>query len=379
MREPMTTTSTDVKPADEIRFLRASVADKCNLNCVYCPKASGMENQVPSRLAGQRLSTAQYCRALDRIAASGVIRGVSFTGGEPTLNRDLPLIVEHARGLFDRVELTTNGRHLPAQIDALAANLDVIKVSLDSTDRDQSHEIMRGRREDHDRALNAIRLSLAAGLNVGVNIVAMRRNLDQLGPIVELARKLRAEAPAGTMYVSLLDLYYTDETRHLWMEEFVPLDTVAQHLRERFGDTQSQDRGGCAIDWFDDAGVQIRLKSSYDSTYRSDRCTGCPVYCQEGMYGLKLSVEGWVTPCPTGSEEHGVHLSPDLGDDQAAALLEPWMRELSSTRQVPDSFATFLSRRDLLHPQSTPAPKSTPARRMLPISVTDSSGGPGCA
>ena len=73
MREAMIDT-TDPKPADEIRFLRASVADQCNLNCVYCPKTSGMENQVPAWLARRRLSTADYCRNLGLITASGVIR-----------------------------------------------------------------------------------------------------------------------------------------------------------------------------------------------------------------------------------------------------------------------------------------------------------------
>lgn len=360
------TDTTDPKPADEIRFLRASVADQCNLNCVYCPKASGMENQVPARLARRRLSTNDYCRNLELIAASGVIRGVSFTGGEPTLNADLPDMAAFARSVFDRVELTTNGRRLAGQIDRLAPHLDVIKVSLDTLDRNQSHQIMRGTPADHDRALDAIRMSLAAGLTVGVNVVAMKRNLGQVADIVSLARDLRAEVGSGTLYVSVLDLYYTDETRELWLREFTALDVVAQHLRERLGTPHGQDRGGCAIDWFDDDGVQIRLKNSHASTYRSARCTRCPVYCQEGMYGLKHSVQGWVTPCPSNADELGVHLPAGLDDEQAQLLLDPWMRELESTRQVPDSFEHFLTRRDLRAP--------TGGQRLLPIGVVGNRG-----
>lgn len=371
----------DPKPAEDIRFVRASVANQCNLNCVYCPKASGMENQVPPALAGQRLSPEDYCANLDHLAASGVIRGISFTGGEPTLNAALPDLIAYARTRFDRVELTTNGRRLPEMINRLAAHLDVIKVSLDAVDRDLSHQIMRGHRDDHDRALTAIRLALAAGMTVGVNVVVMRRNLHQLEQVLDAARRLRAEAGAGTLYVSLLDLYYSDETRDLWISEFVPLDSLAGQLRDLLGDGVEQDRGGCAIDWFDAGdGVQIRVKSSYESTYRSARCQRCPVYCQEGLYGLKHSVEGWVTPCPTGDPGFGVHLSPGLPAKEAAARLAPWMRELVSTTRVEDSFATFLARRRLPDPAATDHGTSAVvpySRRALPL-LPVGSASPGC-
>ncbi|SCL36095.1 radical SAM protein [Micromonospora aurantiaca (nom. illeg.)] len=343
------TPSTDPRPAEEIRFLRASVAHQCNLSCVYCPKSSGMENHTPARLRepGHRLTTAQYCRNLDHIADSGVLRGISFTGGEPTLNPDLPVLVAHARSRFDRVELTTNGKHLAGQIDRLAPHLDVIKVSLDAVDPTLSHQIMRGRPADHDVAVAAIRMSLAAGLAVGINIVAMRRNLNQIPRIVRLARTLRRQAGAGTLYVSVLDLYYTDETRALWLDEFVPIDRIASQLRERLGGSESQDRGGCEINWWQDDGVQIRLKSSYESTYRAQRCTRCPVYCQEGFYGLKHSVEGWVTPCPSSAEDLGVHLPAGLAEHDAQARLRPLLQELTSTRRVENSFNEFLRRRGL--------------------------------
>jgi molybdenum cofactor biosynthesis enzyme MoaA len=346
MREVMIP-GADPKPDEEIIFLRASVANQCNLSCVYCPKASGMENHVPARLRGRRLTSSEYCANLDHIAGAGVIRGISFTGGEPTLNPDLSGLVAHARRRFDRVELTTNGRFLDRHIGQLAGNLDVVKVSLDAVDRDLSLQIMRGQRADHDRATNAIRLCLEAGLTVGVNVVAMKRNLDQLDQLVALIRDLRRRATSGSLYVSVLDLYYTDETRQLWLSDFVPVDRIAAQLRTRLGAGQVQDRGGCEITWFEDAGLQIRLKSSYGSTYRSTRCDGCPVYCQEGMYGLKHSVEGWVTPCPTGDEGFGVHFAPGLEAEQAQRLLRPWLDELRSTRRVADSFQVFLQRRGL--------------------------------
>jgi molybdenum cofactor biosynthesis enzyme MoaA len=357
---------TDPRPDESLRFLRASVANQCNLNCVYCPKEAGMENQVPAALRGDRLSTAQYLRTLQAIAATGVVNGIAFTGGEPTLNADLPDIVAAARGWYQRVELTTNGRMLPQQIDRLTPHLDVIKVSLDAHDRDLSHQIMRGHREDHDRALDAIRLALNAGLTVGVNVVVMRRNLDQIAAIIRTVADLRAEVGRGTVYVSLLDLYYTPSTRGLWQQEFVALDLLAQTLATDLGDSVEQHRMGCVIRWFSYGDLQIRVKDSHESTFRGARCQACPIYCQEGFYGLKLSVEGWLTPCPSSDENLGVYLPAGLDDAGLAARIAPLVAELSATTLVEGSFTTFLHRNQL--DPAIVAPSET-SRRSLPLTV----------
>ncbi|MEV4625702.1 radical SAM protein [Micromonospora sp. NPDC049523] len=346
----------DPKPDEELRFLRASVANRCNLNCVYCPKASGMENFVPTQHRNHRLTAEQYCRNLEHIAATGAIKGISFTGGEPTLNADLPTIVAHARTLFDRVEMTTNGKFLQRRIDQLAPHLDVLKVSMDAVDPALAHDIVRGRGDDHGVAARAITMALDAGITVGINVVAMRRNANQIDGILALARKLGA-GRSGRLYVSILDLYYTDETHDLWVDEFMPLGDLERELRGRSGGGDHQDRKGCDIGWFDVDDMQVRVKNSHSSTYRGARCEKCPVYCQEGLYGLKHSVEGWVTPCPTGQETFGVHLEPDLDQDEAMARLRPLVDELLGTYRVEDSFAQFLDRRGL----------SPQARKTLPL------------
>ncbi|MEH1124827.1 radical SAM protein [Micromonospora sp. CPCC 206061] len=343
----MTEHRADPQPDEALRFVRASVANQCNLSCVYCPKDAGMENHVPATLRGRRLSTPAYQRVLDALADGGVIGGISFTGGEPTLNPDLPALVAHARSRYRRVELTTNGRKLPQQLDRLAPHLDVIKVSLDSHDRELSHQIMRGRPADHDRALDAIGLSLAAGLTVGVNVVVMRRNLNQIAAIIRTIADLHARAGAGTVYVSLLDLYYTPSTRTLWQQEFVPLDALSQRLAAELGGGIEQHRKGCVIRWFNHGGVQIRVKDSHESTFRGARCRSCAIYCQEGFYGLKLSVEGWLTPCPSGAEDLGVHLPANLSDQQLRERIAPLVHELAGTTLAPGSFNTFLARNDL--------------------------------
>ncbi|WP_028188989.1 hypothetical protein [Salinispora pacifica] len=92
-----------------------------------------------------------------------------------------------------------------------------------------------------------------------------------------------------------------------------------------------------------DDGIRIRLKSSY----RGEQRTRCAVYRQESLYGLKHSVEGWVTRCPSSAEELGVHLPATLTDYGARARLRPLLDELTFTRRIENLFAEFLSRRGL--------------------------------
>lgn len=323
-------------------YVRASVANVCNLNCLYCPKQEGMENRVPIALAGQILSTAHYCENLAHLARNG-IRGVSFTGGEPTLNRDLPSIVEHAREVFERVELTSNGHRLMAMLPALAPFLDVLKVSLDTVDPIRNSSLTRGHLSEVGKASDCIDEACRLGLTVGINAVVMRSTLGEIEGLLTLARTINSRGYSGRVYVSLLDFYYSAEQRTLWERDFVPIGGLADVFEQRFGSRRSQERFGCTFYWFDADGVEVRFKDSMGATHRAAKCDGCRHRCQEGIFGLKHSVEGWVTSCPSGDPALGVHLPAGTPNEVADALLAPLIRDIREAQPDPMSFETLLA------------------------------------
>lgn len=340
------------RKADPV-YVRASVWDRCNLDCVYCPKGEGMENRVPPGLRGRRLTVGDYCSNLSHLARSG-LRGISFTGGEPTLNPDLPELVARARRLFDRVELTTNGRRLPEMLPALAPHLDLLKVSLDAVDPELVRGITRGTPWEADRAVASIRAGCAAGLPVGVNVVLMRSTIDQVDPVIDLCRAVNAEGHRGKAYVSVLDFYFSQERRALWEREFQPLEELESRFTARYGPSVVQERFGCRFFWFDAGGVQVRFKDSHGATHRAPKCRRCTRSCQEGVFALKHSVEGWVTTCPTGDPAFGVHLSAGLDPEEADRRLAPLLQDIANARPDPMTFATMLATHGL-------APRPRPA------------------
>lgn len=330
------------KPDLDSVHVRASVWPRCDLACSYCPVEEGMENRTPPRLASlaQRLSVEAYLENLAAIAAAGV-GGVSFTGGEPTLRPDLDRLLAGARPLFERVELTTNGARLPRFAAAVRDHVDLLKVSLDAVDPDRVARIT-DRRHGYAQAVAAIEWAVAHGVPLGINTVLMRSTADDLDATIRFARELtrRASAP---VYLSLLDFYYTPSRRDQWLEEFLPVNDVLDRLSATFGAPVEQDRFGCRFGWFDADGLQVRVKDSWSATMRAPKCGDCPVYCQEGVYGIKHSAEGWVTTCPSDRPDHGLHLPTGLIARERQRRVEEVLDDVAAAAvAVPGSFARMV-------------------------------------
>ncbi len=86
----------------------------CNFRCPFCHNAPLVTRTDPA----DRLDEDEIFSYLQK--RRGIVDGVVITGGEPTLQRDLPDVIRRVRGLGYAVKLDTNG----ARPDVLAALLD---------------------------------------------------------------------------------------------------------------------------------------------------------------------------------------------------------------------------------------------------------------
>ena len=116
----------------DIRYLRLSLTDRCNLRCRYCMPAEGV-----ALCAHEDLLRYEEIVQIARAALALSIDTFKLTGGEPLVRRDVPALVSALKALpgTRQVTLTTNGLLLGDQLDALvAAGLDAVNVSLDTLD-----------------------------------------------------------------------------------------------------------------------------------------------------------------------------------------------------------------------------------------------------
>lgn len=163
--------------------LRISITDRCNFRCVYCMPAEGMVF-VPR----EELLSFEEIQRLGRLFVEELgVESIRLTGGEPTVRRDLPRLVEMLAGLRtpagDPVELslTTNGSSLARLAAPLRkAGLSRVNVSLDSLKAERFSAITR--RDALDSVIAGIDAAVAEGLApVKVNAVIVReKNEDEV-------------------------------------------------------------------------------------------------------------------------------------------------------------------------------------------------------
>jgi len=156
----------------EIRSLRVSVTDRCNVRCRYCMPAEGLP-----WLPKPELLTFEELHRLVAVMARMGVSEVRLTGGEPLVRRDLPDLVRRLAGVrgVEDLSLTTNGVLLDRMAEPLAdAGLRRVNVSLDSLSHTRFAQITR--RDALDRVL----IGLAAAEReprlrpIKINCVAIR-------------------------------------------------------------------------------------------------------------------------------------------------------------------------------------------------------------
>jgi cyclic pyranopterin phosphate synthase len=168
-----------------IDYLRISVTDKCNLNCLYCTPEGGLQHFKESEL----LSSDEIVRFVSIVHKYGV-RKVRITGGEPLMRKNIiPLISSIKKIGIRDVSLTTNGIMLSQFAQKLKeAGLDRVNISLDTLDSERYKTITKG--GDIQRVLESIEKAERAGLSpVKINVVPIRGfNDDEIVTFASLTK-----------------------------------------------------------------------------------------------------------------------------------------------------------------------------------------------
>ena len=167
----------------EINYLRVSVTERCNLNCVYCGKTDCAKKE-------NELSADEIAAIAAAFVRCGITK-IRLTGGEPLVRGDLCEIAARLRELagLGTLALTTNGVYLAEYAAQLKkAGLDSVNISLDSTDG-STYRKLTGADVLH-RVLEGIDEARRVGLApIKINAVLMRGvNEDSAAALVDLAR-----------------------------------------------------------------------------------------------------------------------------------------------------------------------------------------------
>ncbi len=208
-----------------VRDLRISVTDRCNLRCVYCMPAEGMQ-----WLPKDDLLTYEEIARFARVCLTLGVTGIRLTGGEPTVRADLPSLVRMLHALAPGLDLslTTNGLKLTTLADELReAGLTRVNVSLDTLDPARFHRLAR--RDRFQEVIDGLAAARRVGFTpIKINAVLMRGfNEDEVVPLGRWAREQGFEL----RFIEWMPL----DAQHSWSrEKLVPAAEILEQLNAEF-------------------------------------------------------------------------------------------------------------------------------------------------
>ena len=208
-----------------ITYLRVSVTDRCDLRCVYC-MAENMTFLPRSDLL--------TLEELDRLCTAFIRKGVRkirITGGEPLVRKNIMSLFAALSGhlqsaALDELTLTTNGSQLKKfAADLAAAGVRRINVSLDTLDAQKFRAITRW--GDLAQVLDGIRAAQAAGLQIKINMVALK-NVNEH----EIEKMLHWCHGEG-MDLTLIETMPLGDIEGDRTDQYLPLSVVRGRLMDR--------------------------------------------------------------------------------------------------------------------------------------------------
>ncbi|MGV8121047.1 MAG: radical SAM/SPASM domain-containing protein [Candidatus Xenobiia bacterium LiM19] len=168
-----------------LRCAKIKVTPRCNLQCSMCTYWSTDR--------GPELTTAELVKVLEDLKALGCMK-VHLSGGELFIRDDILEILEKARALRFKVNITTNGTLINKKIATrlIKLKLNSITLSLDGSCQGL-HDSIRGVKGAYRKMMEGLRFLNAAKAERGgktklrINSVLQRDNFRDIPEIVTLA------------------------------------------------------------------------------------------------------------------------------------------------------------------------------------------------
>ena len=201
-----------VEPSDALRYERKSsqlpshllqfskdkkpvvvwnITRRCNLKCIHCyahAKDQTFKNE---------LSTEQGKMLLDDLAQFGS-PVILFSGGEPTIRKDLPELAEYAVSKGMRAVISTNGTLISKEMARILKEIGLSYVGISIDGVEETNDRFRGVKGAFKAALKGIENCRDAGIKVGLRFTINKFNVKDISNIFKLLEDM--EIPRACFY-----------------------------------------------------------------------------------------------------------------------------------------------------------------------------------
>jgi GTP 3',8-cyclase len=260
----------------QIKYLRLSVTDRCDLRCSYCIPVGFVDYEEPK----DWLTFDEIERVAKAFASLGV-ESIRITGGEPLLRKDLTSLVSRISSIdgVNDLSLSTNGTQLLRHAIGLKqAGLNRINVSLDSLSPERFKELCG--RDALDRVIYGLERAKSVGLGpIKINSVFMPESTDaEIDDLVEYCMR-------NAFVLRLIEVMPVGDTGRKVGSSC--LQSTMRRLQNEFGLVESTERG---------PGPAKYLVSS-DNHFKVGFITPMSQHFCETCNRVRLSVDGTLYLC----------------------------------------------------------------------------------
>ncbi len=283
--------NTAVRPLQGIKDLlptmgEIAITEVCNNRCRFC--YMGLDTEYAPR---KPLAPEEFKVIIDRIWFEAQAPSLNFTGGEPTLSRDLPDLLQHAAGLGFKTVVITNGRRLADDAylgELIAAGVNGFQVSIEAADA-TTHDGMVGMDGAWAETVQGIKNCKARMKTdavtgspefwVSTNTTISKINRDVLHLLPAFVKEIGAKSMSANMIIwsglalkhaAAIGTYYTD------------IGPSIRQLRA------SAEEAGIKFTWLSPTGYCFFNPVIEGYGYKGCSCCG-------GM--VAVDCQGWVIPC----------------------------------------------------------------------------------
>ncbi len=201
-----------VEPSDALRYGRMSsrlpshllqfskdkrpvvvwnITRRCNLKCVHCyahAKDLSFKNE---------LSTKEGKVLLDDLSQFGV-PVILFSGGEPTIRKDLPELAAYAISKGMRAVISTNGTLISQKMACILKDIGLSYVGISVDGMEEINDRFRGVKGAFNAALEGIKNCKDAGIKVGLRFTINQFNVTEIQNIFSLLEDM--DIPRACFY-----------------------------------------------------------------------------------------------------------------------------------------------------------------------------------
>ena len=177
----------------------------CNFRCPFCHNSDLLGPEGMTEISTEELLTFLKKR-------KGMLDGVCITGGEPTVQRDLPDLLRSIKALGYPVKLDTNGSN-PAMLKALVAEGLVDYVAMD----------IKNSKDKYDLTTGVANLSMD---KIEESMVFLLEGTVDYEFRTTVVRELHSEEDFQNMAHWILSLSSGKRAKRLFLQSYVDRDSV---------------------------------------------------------------------------------------------------------------------------------------------------------